>query len=191
MQSAAQLVYRVQPAQPCTASDAASALRKLLYAPPLLENRCARAQDLAAPRVYCLLKSMRRPPQRQLCRSPESPPFVFKEKVGVGLFCELWREDKHVCHCLRTQYNLFDQLDRPIGRRRRRRRVRIVAASCSMNCATCSEASRRTMSLSLSWVDSSAHARATSACVAALISSTTYLRLAPAPITHNNYTQVR
>ena len=89
MQSAAQLVYRVQPAQPCTASDAASALRKLLYAPPLLENRCARAQDLAAPRVYCLLKSMRRPPQRQLCRSPESPPFVFKEKVGVGLFCEL------------------------------------------------------------------------------------------------------
>ena len=47
------------------------------------------------------------------------------------------------------------------------------------------------MSLSLSWVDSSAHARATSACVAALISSTTYLRLAPAPITHNNYTQVR
>ena len=89
LQSAAQLVYRVQPAQPCTASDAASALRKLLYAPPLLENRCARAQDLAAPRVYCLLKSMRRPPQRQLCRSPESPPFVFKEKVGVGLFCEL------------------------------------------------------------------------------------------------------
>ena len=94
MQSAAQLVYRVQPAQPCTASDAASALRKLLYAPPLLENRCARAQDLAAPRVYCLLKSMRRPPQRQLsrallqlfCRHPRrSAPLVFHEQVpGLG-----------------------------------------------------------------------------------------------------------